>query len=470
MMASLFKTPERRLGLLLFAILALRLCGLGMYPLMDTSEARYGEIARKMLESGNWITPMFDHGVPFWGKPPLSFWSQAAGMAVFGANGFGARIGTWLFHTATCAIIVRLGAQERDLRTGLLAAIIYSSCALGLVSSGVVLTDPSLAFCVTLAFYGFWRALTHADRPAALLGFVAIGLGLLAKGPLVVVLVGIPLLAWIAFQPKPTGVRRLPWLTGVALVLIIAVPWYVLAELATPGFLKYFILGEHGARFLFKGWQGDLYGTAHAHALGTIWLYLLGSLMPWSFALVLLYRYRHHYREQSAYYSMLLAWGLASPLFFTMASNILWTYALPALPAWALLIADGLRRASPGWRKYTYACAAILPLAIPVIAAEGSYLVRTQNQQATATVWDNLDDADRPPLYYLGRRSYSGEFYTAGRARHADNVGELPPRGTFLLVRTFSDVENGSLPPGFDCTPRIKTATNYLFACQAQAR
>lgn len=46
-------------------ILLLRLAGLGAYPLMDTSEARYGEMARKMLELGDWTTPMFDYGVPF---------------------------------------------------------------------------------------------------------------------------------------------------------------------------------------------------------------------------------------------------------------------------------------------------------------------------------------------------------------------------------------------------------------------
>ncbi len=70
----------RTLWLLLIAILGLRLASLGLYPLMDTSEARYAEMARKMLVLGNWVTPLFELDVPFWGKPPLSFWSQALGM------------------------------------------------------------------------------------------------------------------------------------------------------------------------------------------------------------------------------------------------------------------------------------------------------------------------------------------------------------------------------------------------------
>ena len=86
---------ERTLWFILSSILLLRLLGLGVYPLMDTSEARYAEMARKMVELSDWVTPMFDYGVPFWGKPPLSFWTQAASMTVFGTNEFAARFPAW---------------------------------------------------------------------------------------------------------------------------------------------------------------------------------------------------------------------------------------------------------------------------------------------------------------------------------------------------------------------------------------
>lgn len=47
------------------------------FPLFDTTESRYAEIARKMLETGNWVTLQQDYGVPFWAKPPLSIWLSA---------------------------------------------------------------------------------------------------------------------------------------------------------------------------------------------------------------------------------------------------------------------------------------------------------------------------------------------------------------------------------------------------------
>jgi hypothetical protein len=54
-------------------------------------------------------------------------------------------------------------------------------------------------------------------------------------------------------------------------------PWYLLAEWKTPGFLDYFIVGEHFKRFLVSNWQGDRYGNAR----GTICLFLLLASLPW---------------------------------------------------------------------------------------------------------------------------------------------------------------------------------------------
>ena len=57
--------------ILAVALLSIRFLSLGLYPLYDTTEARYGEIARIMFETQNWVTPQFDYNVPFWGKARL---------------------------------------------------------------------------------------------------------------------------------------------------------------------------------------------------------------------------------------------------------------------------------------------------------------------------------------------------------------------------------------------------------------
>ena len=98
-----------------------RLATLGAYPLMDSTESRYAEIARKMLETGNWLTPQFDYGVPFWGKPPLSTWLSAAAMAVLGVGEFAARLPSFLLALA-CGVPVgaacRAARRPRPARCG----------------------------------------------------------------------------------------------------------------------------------------------------------------------------------------------------------------------------------------------------------------------------------------------------------------------------------------------------------------
>ena len=73
-------------------LLGLRLVSLGLYPLMDNTEARYADIARVMLSLGDWVTPWYDTGVPFWGKPPLSFWTTGLSFSLLGVNEFAARL------------------------------------------------------------------------------------------------------------------------------------------------------------------------------------------------------------------------------------------------------------------------------------------------------------------------------------------------------------------------------------------
>lgn len=456
-------TP-RALWCLLGGILLLRLAGLDLYPLMDTSEARYGEIARKMVALDDWVTPMFDHGIPFWGKPPLSFWSQAASMKLFGVGEFAARLPAWLFHAASTLLIVRLGRQEFGLHTGLLAAVIYSSCALGLVSSGVVLTDPALGFAMLLAYFGFWRGMAYRDGTSALLGFAGLGLGLLAKGPLAVPLLAIPAVAWTFRHRQWRALAALPWLSGLGLATLVAIPWYVVAEARSPGFLAYFLVGEHWNRFVVSGWSGDLYGTAHIEPRGTIWLHLAGAFLPWSLLLPLLYFARDRAAQRSRCHGFLWAWALAAPLFFTMAGNILWTYVLPALPAWSLLLADGIARCRrlPPWTLI--AGALLLPLMLAMVVLDGSRMLRRQNQREIVSAWDARQQRAPGPLYYIEGRSYSAEFYSAGRARHVASIDELP-RGETLYVATREAAPSRAWIAERRCAPVVELNETRLLHC-----
>lgn len=457
------------LVVVLAVVLLLRLATLGLYPLLDPSEARYAEVARRMATDGGWVTPWFATGVPFWGKPPLAFWTQAASMVLLGVNEFAARLPAWLLHVATCLLMIRMAKDEGNARAGVLASLIFSSSLLGVVASGVVLTDPALNFSTWLACFGFWRGVAYGDRRGALWGFVGLGLGLLAKGPLVFLLCGVPAVAWTTYARRWAAWRRLPWFAGVGVVLLVAVPWYVLAELRTPGFLDYFFVGEHWNRFLVSNWAGDRYGTAHAQPHGMIWLFLLGALLPWSLLLPVLYARRRALAKHRAYAAFLAAVALTTPAFFTLAGNVLWTYALPALPAASLLLAHALctEARQPRWHA---ALALAFPLGLLAVVADGRLLERGENQQGVVALWERRREGTPEPLYYAPRRSFAGEFYSGGRARTADDAASLPREGAFYVAVKDSRKTAWAWPEGVRCDDVGRTSQTVLYHCSRPAR
>lgn len=454
------------LWIILILILGVRLAGLGLYPLMDSSEARYGEIARKMIEFDDWITPMFDKGVPFWGKPPLALWSQALSMKVLGVSEFAARLPAWLFHVASCLLIVQLGSRTFEKKVGLLAAIIYSSCTSGLLMSGAVLTDPAFGLALLLAYGGFWFAM-HGDRNAAYLGFLGLGLGLLAKGPVTLVLLAIPLVAWLAFFQRWKCLRHLPWLSGLAIVALVAAPWYALAELKTPGFLDYFVFNEHWKRYVITDWTGALYGDVHSQPLGTIWLYLLGALFPWSLLLPLLYWLRPSEKD-SGFQGYLWCWALSTPLFFTLSGNILWTYVLPALPAWALLLAASIGRCRRAGPVAVCAFSLVMPLLGVMLVLNGSMTLGHQSQREIVQAWQRAKPERPGRLFYWHRRSFSAEFYSAGQARRIEELDQLPITAEFYLVRRLAELDT-PLPRELQCTLMAQANASLLLRCRRQA-
>lgn len=465
---------SRFLWALLLLVLGIRLATLGAYPLMDTSEARYAEMARKMVVLNDWVTPMFDVGVPFWGKPPLSFWTQALSIKLFGLSEFAVRLPAWLFHVASCALIINLAVEARCEKTGLLAAIIYTSSVLGMVAGGVVLTDPALVFAVLAAFWGFWIGMTRQGRHSPLIGFAGLGIGLLAKGPLILALFAIPAIAWTAWHHQWAAFRRLPWGPGIVIVMMIALPWYIAAEAKTPGFLEYFFIGEHWHRYVISDWNGDLYGDAHAEPYGTIWVYLALALLPWSVFLPVIWRRRRMPPEgswQATMYarwrSFLWLWALFTPAFFTLSGNILSTYLLPALPAWSLLLAEGFR----AHRRIPGALFGLLALAMPttLVGVTDSDLMRDRkhNQQDVIAYWRENSNHTGHPLFYL-HRSYAAEFYSRGDVTTVRGVDDMPQGERFYLAIPGGDAK-ADLSQRWACESLTRINDTQLLYCGSES-
>ena len=154
---------------ILAIVVLLRLATMGLYPLTDTTEARYAEVARKMAELGDWVTPWYEYGVPFWAKPPLSNWVTAASIKLFGVNEFAARLPHFLLAVAI-AWLVWDWVGRKSKREALLTIALLCGTMLYFVAAAAVMTDMALALGTTLAMRGFWAKFESIFGP----GFIYI--------------------------------------------------------------------------------------------------------------------------------------------------------------------------------------------------------------------------------------------------------------------------------------------------------
>ena len=449
--------------------LLVRAAFLGTYPLTDSTEARYGEIARVMLETGNWLTPQETPGTAFWGKPPLSAWLSAAAMAALGVNEFAARLPSlafavvtgWLAFAWARAASGRIAAGDRAAarERGLIAAAVLATSPLYFVSAGAVMTDPALACATAFILVAFHRRVVLADPGAR--GavwtwgpFVAAGLGMLAKGPVIAVYAGLPIAAWVLLTRRaaPTW-QAAPWGRGAALFSAIWLPWYVAAELRTPGFLGYFLLGEHVLRYVEPGWRGDLYGRAHPGPPGAIWLHLMMALGAWALALPAVAASLRSpragrgdtgagaERDRGADGRLFLVLCALVPLaFLTFARNLIWTYALPVLPSLAVLIAGVIEPRLAAARRWRLAVTALVPLSVAALGiAFIAWLpdeAAARSTRALVAAWRQEAVAEPGPLAYWGLRlPHSLRFYSAGRVVRLSPGAPPPSLGPmFVLV------------------------------------
>jgi len=425
---------SRWLLALLAVVLSVRLVTLGTYPLTDTSEARYAEIARVMRQTGNWVTPQETPGTPFWAKPPLYAWLSVASTYVFGMNEFALRLPSLLCGFAVlllcglwaAALARRLGAEGQ---APLLACLILSTTGF-FIAYGAVMTDPALGFCTAWMMVAFQRAVIDGSgRAIWRYGFfVAGGLAMLAKGPVAFLYVALPIAIWAFWRRRWRLIwPALPWAGGILLAAAIALPWYLWAERRTPGFLNYFLVGEHLMRFLQPGWSGDRYGNAHQEPIGTVWAYLAAALGLWSVAALALapplrsWRARAlaWCRDDARLFALLAA--LAPLLVITFARNLIWTYVLPALPPLAALLALELaqRSAQPGqWRRGVR----LIAFASVAVVWVGATLWAPQRANGSSfagpvAAWREQTAARPGVLLYWGARTPASlRFYSRGAA------------------------------------------------------
>jgi 4-amino-4-deoxy-L-arabinose transferase-like glycosyltransferase len=425
-----YRQPLNCLALLIILIFGLRFFALDDFPLIDPTEGRYAEISREMAMSGDWIVPRLNFGEPFWGKPPMYFWAGAASMKLFGFTAAAARLPSLLFSFLTAALFFLFVKRSDGKFVAAVSTAVLCSCLLFYALSGVVLVDTVLSLCTVSALLLFHEHFVRPRDRRSFWSLVLFGLctagAILSKGLIAVFIIIAPLVSW-ALHPANRGDRRriaAYAVVGLIIALLFSVPWHLFAESRSPGFLRYYLLGEHFARFVEPGWQ-SLYGRAHAQPLGTIWLMLAGALFPWSLigiVAVWLNRKRISLKVVAERNTVFfLAWALSLPLLFTISSRIMTPYLLPVIPAWAYLIGRAACRVMPAadpwrWRRSFAGSVLFVPLVFAIVSQGVMPIVGIRrSQEFLIEAFKAMDYDNDASLIYLDRLPFSGEFYAQDR-------------------------------------------------------
>ena len=332
------RTPGRRtLVAALLALLAVVWLEPSGSRLAEPDETRYAEIPREMLAAGDLVVPRLN-GVPYFEKPPLLYWSNAASLRLFGETPFAARLPTRLAGLGTL-VLVFFAAQGAGL--GGAAAVFFLAAPMGFLFSRTNLTDGLLTFFLTAALLVGRAAVLRreARQPwrtmAALFGACAAA-GFLTKGLVAIVLPAGIFFAWAVSTGRLATTFRALVLSPAPLVfLVLALPWLLAAERRHPGFLDFFFVREHFRRF----------ATGAAKRSGP--LYYFVPVFTLGFLPGLAFFARGFWRALRASDAgfFFFVWFTVVFCFFSTSASKLPPYLFPAIPAAAVLAAFGMPKA-----------------------------------------------------------------------------------------------------------------------------
>jgi 4-amino-4-deoxy-L-arabinose transferase-like glycosyltransferase len=352
---------------------------------MDDVDAVQAQIARNMLESGDWVIAHLD-GVPYLEKSPLIYWLIAASFRILGAHDWVARIPVALAAVLLAWVTWRYGRWAFGARVGFYAGLALATCVGLFLFTRIQIPDVMLTLSVCAAFWSFQRALeVEEPRPQlwALLLAASLGVGLMLKGLIAVVapVGGVLVYLGVTRQICSREVwKRLHVFTGALVILAIAAPWHVLATLRMPpyfdftmhsgpgeyhGFFWFYFINEHVLRFLNLRYPRD-YNTVPRVAF---WLLHLLWLFPWSAFFPAAAGLNFKPIDRAGRTRLLaLCWTGFLLVFFTFSTTQEY-YSIPVYPALALLLGSAMAGESKWLRIGTRALGVVSGLAFLTIAA-----------------------------------------------------------------------------------------------------
>ncbi len=342
--------PRQRVQLwaLLALLVILAFAFQGSRGLWDPDEGRYTNVALRMLKTGNYLLPSLDDEHLHFSKPPLTYFSIAASVYVFGENEWAVRLPNALAFVATGLLVYGLGLRLVPRRPWL-PALIYATSLGPFAAANIVTADALLTLWETLAVFAFIAAWFSQDvlhrKRYLLLMWCGFGLAFATKGPPGL----LPLLPIVVLRYSGiVSVFQIVTWPGLVAFATIGLSWFVAVIWARPDLLEYFLRYELYDRVFSSAHDrnAEWYGAIKIYSLG----FLVGTL-PWFFWMIrpvsgawrlARRKYWRDQRDADPTGFFLRLWLLLPLAIFCIAQSRLYLYILPLFVPIALLLARRL--------------------------------------------------------------------------------------------------------------------------------
>jgi 4-amino-4-deoxy-L-arabinose transferase-like glycosyltransferase len=333
-------------------------CMISPPSLMDDVDAVQAQIARNMLASGDYVTARLD-GIPYLEKAPLIYWLIAGSFKIFGATDWVARVPMVLAAIALAWLTTAFGVWAFGRRAGFYAGLCISTCFGLFLFTRILIPDVMLTASIALSMWAFLRAIDEMEPRPRWWAFVmaaSLGTSLLFKSLVGVVFPVAAALLYLGVTGQLLH-RKVwkalhPW-SGLAVVLLIAAPWHIIATLRNPpyfdmtmrsapgeyhGFLWFYFINEQLLRFLNMRYPRDYDTVPRLY----FWLFHLLWLFPWSVYFPAVARLSFKPLDRAGQTRLLaLCWTGFILVFFTFSTTQEY-YSMPCYPALALLLGSAM--------------------------------------------------------------------------------------------------------------------------------
>lgn len=316
---------------MLFAFFVVLILGYNLWGVLESSEARYAEISREMLRSGDLLHPRL-MGIFHYHKPPVTYIITTLGLKIFGINPLGVRF----FLMAAFLLQIYLVYKISRLLFGgytkaIASAIIYSSYPIVIISIMNLTTDAYLNCMELISIYYIIRYYKEKKVSFLYWFYLFLSMAFLTKGP-IGILIPILVLIGLKIVYGPPNVKwKYHFLFAGLLFFVISFSWFIYLISENSSFFDYFLFKHTIQRVA----EASVFERSEPWWYYIVFLPLL--FMPWPAMLLRKLRDKKT-RKKISHWKILFLFWLIIPLFiFSITSSKLVLYILPVFPGIAIL-------------------------------------------------------------------------------------------------------------------------------------